>query len=292
MGPKRTPLTVIIPAHNEASAVDSCLRAVLDDPKGDQLEIIVVANGCSDDTAARARRHSGVTVIETETGSKALALELGRQASEPGIRVYLDADIIVSPGAIGAVADLVDRPGVEGGAPAIRLEAPADATTPLRHYLDVWTAAPYFQQNLIGSGFFALSQEAQDRIGAWPSLVADDLVALTHLAPQERAVAREHWFRHEVPRSIRDMYRVEIRREAGRAEFAEWAARERREIAEEGAGGRWLLQVARSPRRWFGVALFVGVKALAKRQGAKVARSGQISWNHDRSPDRSQSDAA
>ena len=50
-------LSIIIPASNEAALIGGCLAALLasDDVPGG-VEVIVAANGCQDDTAARARR--------------------------------------------------------------------------------------------------------------------------------------------------------------------------------------------------------------------------------------------
>ena len=80
-------IVVVIPARDEAERIDACLVAVavaaarVDVP----VEVVVVADGCLDDTAERARRHPGVIVQETggsnvggarATGA-ALALERG-----------------------------------------------------------------------------------------------------------------------------------------------------------------------------------------------------------------------
>ncbi len=275
--------SVIIPAHNEAASIDVCLDAVLADPRVGDLDVVVVANGCKDDTAARAqRRGAPVRVIDTPVGSKAGALELGRTHTNPGPRVYLDGDIEISPGAISAAVELLERPGIHGSAPSIRLTPPPGASWWLQRYTDVWRQAPYFERNLIGSGFFALSQEASDRIGPWPSIIADDLVALCHLDERERATARDHWFVHELPRRLRDVVTMEVRREAGREEFEQWAADAGRDIAEESPGGRWLLDVARDPRQWPGIAAFVGAKFMAKRKASAALRAGQVGWNQVR----------
>lgn len=275
--------SVIIPAHNEATAIDRCLDAVLADPRADELDIVVVANGCDDDTAARAlRRGAPIRVIDTPVGSKSGALELGRTHTAPGPRIYLDGDIEISPGALSATIELLERPGIHGSAPSIRLTPPPTATWWLRRYTDVWRRAPYFDRNLIGSGFFALSQEASERIGSWPSIIADDLVALCHLDEHERATARDHWFVHELPSRLRDVVTMEIRREAGRTEFEAWAADTGRDIAEEAPGGRWLIDVARDPRQWPGVAAFVGAKFVAKRKAGAALAAGRVGWNQVR----------
>ncbi|MDP9026812.1 MAG: glycosyltransferase [Actinomycetota bacterium] len=60
---------VVIPARDEAERIDACLDAVglatVEVPSV-IVQIVVVADGCVDDTAGRASRHRGVTVLETE----------------------------------------------------------------------------------------------------------------------------------------------------------------------------------------------------------------------------------
>ena len=54
--------SVIIPAHNEAKVIRRCLEGLLAGaPAGEEPELIVVCNGCSDDTAAIARQVGIIT---------------------------------------------------------------------------------------------------------------------------------------------------------------------------------------------------------------------------------------
>ena len=286
-----TPASVIIPAHNEEATIEDCLDAVLasEFSSGEitDLDIVVVANGCTDKTApivqgyADSADHRGsVRLIDSPVGSKAKALELGRVATQPGNRIYLDADIVVSPDAIESVLMALNSDGIEGSAPRIDLAQPQSASLPLRHYARIWEQAPYFGSGLIGSGFYGLTEEAQTRIGGWPSLIADDLVALCHLRPQERQTTAG-WFRHTLPSRLRDVAKVEVRREAGRMEFAAWAQAEGRSVAEESPGGNWLGQLARSPMNWPGLGLFVAVKLVAKIQAKRAFDGGSIAWGQD-----------
>ncbi len=239
----------------------------------------MVCNGCTDDTAAVVSSYPPpVRLIDTPVGGKAHAIDLGRRSTAPGVRVYLDADVVISGGALRAVDRLLADPAIHGAAPAIELVVPEAASFAVRHYASVWRQAPYFGRNLIGAGFFALDAEADGRIGEWPDLIADDLVALCHLDPDERAVAPTETFRHELPPTIGQIWRAEVRREAGRRQFAAWAATEAPDIAEEETGGRWLIGLARRPRSWIGLGLFVAVKATAKVQARRDLGRGHVRW--------------
>ena len=86
--------SIIIPAYNEGQVIERCLDAVLADAKPGEFEIVVVCNGCKDDTAERARRYGDrVTVVETPVGSKIGALNLGDDHATRFPRFYVDADI-------------------------------------------------------------------------------------------------------------------------------------------------------------------------------------------------------
>ena len=46
--------SVVIPAHNERRVIGRCLRALREGAAPGELDVIVVANACTDDTAAIA----------------------------------------------------------------------------------------------------------------------------------------------------------------------------------------------------------------------------------------------
>src|ERR1700730_14723213 len=70
-------VSVVIPSHNEEHVIGRCLQALTDGAQADELEIIVVCNGCSDRTAAIARTWPATTVVELSEVSKSAALNAG-----------------------------------------------------------------------------------------------------------------------------------------------------------------------------------------------------------------------
>ena len=72
-----TALSVVIPAHNEEAVIARALRGLLDSA-ADDIDVIVAANGCSDETVSRALAvDPRVRVVETGSASKIAALNLG-----------------------------------------------------------------------------------------------------------------------------------------------------------------------------------------------------------------------
>src|SRR5215813_6453429 len=72
---------VIIPAYNEAAVIKRTLAPLSQAAVEGLIELIVVCNGCADDTADVARSVPGVEVIELEQGSKPAALNAGDEAA-------------------------------------------------------------------------------------------------------------------------------------------------------------------------------------------------------------------
>ena len=101
---------VLIPAHNESAGIVGTLKSVMPQlAEGDA--VLVVADNCSDDTAAQARA-AGATVVERsnlEQRGKGYALDHGirwleQQALPPDVVIFIDADCSVSPGSIDRLA--------------------------------------------------------------------------------------------------------------------------------------------------------------------------------------------
>lgn len=101
-------VAVLVPAHNESAHVLPTIACLLKQLKpNDQL--LVVADNCSDDTAALARA-AGAQVLErhhTELRGKGYALAFGvdaLRADPPDVVLVVDADCVVSEGAVACIA--------------------------------------------------------------------------------------------------------------------------------------------------------------------------------------------
>ena len=104
------PLTVVIPAYNEADQIRATLGVVASSLErfADSYEIIVVDDGSSDDTAGQirlaARENARIRcVCNAENGGKGAALKTGVQvASAEGYLAFLDADLDLHPDHLSA----------------------------------------------------------------------------------------------------------------------------------------------------------------------------------------------
>ena len=70
-------VSVVVPAHNESGSIGRCLDSMTEGLAENDLQIVVVCNGCNDDTAEIARRFGPpVEVVEIPVASKIAALRL------------------------------------------------------------------------------------------------------------------------------------------------------------------------------------------------------------------------
>ncbi len=228
-------ISVIIPAHQEQGFVGACLArlAASEAPAPPvharagpvALEAIVVANGCTDGTADEARaagplfaaRGWRLIVLELPEGGKPGALNAGEAAAGGDIRIFLDADILVDPGLVAALAAALDRPepAYAGGRGRI-LPSPNRVS---RLYARFWQRLPFMAEGVPGNGIYAVNAAGRARWGAFPDIVADDAFVRRHFAPDERhgVAAGYDW---PIARGFAALVRVRRRQDRGLAELS------------------------------------------------------------------------
>jgi len=186
-------VSVLIPAHNEADWLPACLDALCAaDPVAGPVEVIVVANGCTDDTAELARKKApafeargwALRVLELAQGSKLGALNAGEAAARGAVLVYLDADVLVSPPLLAQLAGALaeDAPRYASGMPQVTTSG--DWVT--RHYTRFWQTTGFMTHGVPGFGVFAMNRTGRARWGDWPDIISDDTFARLNFRPEER----------------------------------------------------------------------------------------------------------
>lgn len=185
-------LAVVIPANNEETWIARCLRAVLASHGPDHAQVIVVANGCTDNTADVARgltrdfaaRGWALVVLELMQGSKIAALNAGDGWVTAPVTAYLDADVGVGPDVLGQLAGALRGDAPAYGSGTLHIPTPQSAIS--RAYLRIYEQVPFITTGVPGCGLFAVNAAGRARWGKWPDIISDDTFARLQFTPQER----------------------------------------------------------------------------------------------------------
>jgi glycosyltransferase involved in cell wall biosynthesis len=264
--------SVVIAAHNEAAVIGRCLDALLADPPPGPFDVTVVANGCTDATVAVAATRPGVRVLSLPEPGKAAALNAGDEVAVGFPRLYLDADIVLTPGSVPALVAAVEA-GLLAAAPGRALDT-AGRPLPVRAYYAINRRLPAFRDALYGRGAIVLSERGRARFGAFPALHADDLFLDSLFEVGEKREVAGATAKVATPRRTADLIRRLVRVRAGNA-----AMRAAGTAARPSRRSSWLWDVVLR-RPWLAPAgvFYAAITLIAERRSR-----GATDWGRDES---------
>jgi glycosyltransferase involved in cell wall biosynthesis len=269
--------TILIPAHDESRVIGRTLRHLQVGMRPGEFRIVVVANGCTDDTAARAREAApGAKVIETPRPGKAHALNLGRMAAPAGaILICLDADLEVTAEALRAL--IAPLQSGEALAACGRMDVLTDLSAPLvRAFYRGWRLNPYFGRGKFG-GLFALTSEGVARVFPLPPVTADDEFVRRSFTAEETAFVPDCVFNARAPRTLGSLLRVRRRSLRGARAVSRMG-----KPSPEGASALGMAaRVAARPAELPAFAVFVSVMAAVRVAIAVEGRRPDARWERD-----------
>ncbi len=178
---------MVIPAHNEESVLARGLTTLLRDAEPGELDVIVVANACTDSTAEVARG-CGVRVIETSTPGKTNALRLGDAAASAFPRLYADADIDLTAESVRVLVDTLARPGVLATSPVPHYDL-SGARSSAKRLHKVHELLMSDRRGLAGAGVYCLNEAGHARVAPFPDVISDDGFVHRSFEPGERVVS-------------------------------------------------------------------------------------------------------
>lgn len=210
-------VSVVIPAHNEAGVIGRCLDVLFTGADSAGLDVVVVCNGCTDDTA-RVARSAGhpVRVLELQAASKAAALRAGDEAAHALPRLYLDADVVMQGSSALAVAERL-RAGAVAARPPILYDT-GRCSGPVRSYYRARSRLPAVMRSLWGAGVYGLSAAGRGRFDVFADVGADDLWIDRQFERGEVEIVDCPPVIVAVPRRATDLLRVLRRTYRGKAE--------------------------------------------------------------------------
>ncbi|MFJ1968324.1 glycosyltransferase [Streptomyces sp. NPDC087903] len=276
--------SIVIPAHNEARVIGRLLDSLLAGSSEDDTDIVVVCNGCTDDTArTAAARGPRVRVVEIPVPSKHAALRAGDDHARGFPRLYVDADVVLAGGDVRALTEPLndDGSGVLATAPERQIPL-AGCAWRVRAYYQVWQRLPAVREGLFGRGVIAVSEAGHARIAALPPLMADDLAASLAFTPRERLVVGAARVVVHPPRTWPDLIRRRIRAAVSTAQVERHQGPEDASARTSKADLTALLR--REPKLFTAVVVFVAAAVVARRKARKAVRTQDFgTWLRDES---------
>ncbi len=165
--------SVVVPAHNEELLLPDGLRAIgvaAEHVEGD-VEVIVVANRCTDATADIARA-AGAVVVEDESRNIAAVRNAGAAAATGEVLMTIDADCLMSPLTFREVERLLGTGRFVGGGTKV---LPERWSAGIRATYALVEVAVFLTR--LGGGMFWCLRSDFDAVGGFDEsrLLAEDL---------------------------------------------------------------------------------------------------------------------
>ncbi len=269
--------SIVIPAHNEESVIRRTLAPLADLVAAGEVEVVVAANGCLDNTAGAARSVPGVRVLDLPQPSKVAALNAADSTVAAFPRMYLDADIEISPDAVIDVFAVLRDGDALAARPSFVYDT-TGASWPVRAYYRARQRLPSNSAALWGAGCYALSEHGRRRFEEFPQLVADDLFVDGVFAPPEKLIVKTTPLVVRTPRTLNGLRAVLRRTYSGNRQHEDHVQHTGRE-AERTTNAADLARSVRSVAAFFDAAIYAAFVALGRFEGSRATTE----WSRDNS---------
>lgn len=272
-------ISIVVPAHNEGSVIARTLSQWVTAMASEEVDVVVVCNGCMDDTAAVARGFEPtLRVVESEIASKTHALNLGDQMSSGFPRIYVDADILISIDAIRALAKRLAQGDVLAVAPTADINL-TGCSWLIRKYYDIRSRLPSSREGIGGSGVYALSEAGRRRFGKFPDVTADDTYVRLQFGMNERETLPDVTSTVFPPRTGLQLIAIRTRAYRGTFDLARRFPDLQKNMGE--ANDSRLLALLSKPKLWLGLVIYCLVNIIARYRATRGLRSEVHPWHRD-----------
>jgi glycosyltransferase involved in cell wall biosynthesis len=272
--------SVIISAFNEQNVIERCINTILSDALPNEFEIVVVPNGCVDETAKRAAGVSpNVTVSAIATPSKTAAMNHADSIATRFPRFYVDADVEVTGSALRAVAAELNSGHTLLASPGLNINTNGCSWI-VKSYVSFWMALPSIQHDCVGRGVYGMSEAGRTRFAQFPSIVADDhFVRMLFTRSERQSVSAVHSTVH-APKNAGNLIRRVRRSLAGLEQYNELF--EKTNTESDVTSGGWKSVLRDQPKLAPFFPVYAGItgfaKLMAKRNSGKT-----VDWTRDES---------
>jgi len=277
-------LSVVVPAYNESAVIQHTLLHLLSDRQLVDTEILVVCNGCSDDTVGLVssfkRSHVDtlterkliIEVVETDIASKTNALNIGIERASSDYIILLDADIHVSGETLISLKQNLVETGKDLLSPSVLFDYEY-ASFWVREYYKVASTSSYNRYYRF-SNVIALSKAGIKCLGTLPEVIADDEYLRRQFKQEQASICEQLSFRFSCPTNARDLLSILTRIQRGNFQLAQLRVKDHMKMK----------KVTVSAPSFGSFLIFSIFKLLSKLQAFWQLKTGKtIRWEKDTS---------
>jgi len=228
-GASRAGVSICVPAHNEGPRIGRLLTRLAELPASLCTEVLVCANGCSDDTEQQvtcfAEEDPRVVLLRSPPGKIRAWNHLVRRCATP-VAVFMDADVSPQRGSVERLVEALDRPGAIAASGVPLPAAGPELRERLLGLLELSLGYDYLYGGLYALRLAPLTAVMQrhglggeDGAPSLPDeIIADDLILDCLLGAEELVVCPEAVAWIDV-RNLDDMVRSRARLAVARAQL-------------------------------------------------------------------------
>lgn len=210
--------SIIIPAHNEEKVIGRCLTSLLQDLNSRDAEIIVVSNGCTDQTVTVVQAISSeIKLFDTPIASKAKALNLGDEHATGFPRAYIDADVLIKGEDVKKLVEELKKNSSQIVYPTMRIDL-KKAPWAVKAYYKIWCSLPFVTQGAT-CGVSVVSEAGRNHFDKFPEITADDSYVRCLFPHSERGLVKSAVVTIFSPRFFWDLMRMRTRQYFGAYEL-------------------------------------------------------------------------
>lgn len=209
--------TIIVPAHNEASGIASCLDSLLRQQGVDK--IIAACNGCTDDTVAIVQQYPDVLCLDIETPSKVNALNEAEKHIQSWPVFYIDADTRLSEGTVEKICAAMESGELLLAAPEPVIDTSASSWW-VKQYYSVWLSLPYIRDGVVATCSFVISEQGRKRFTHFPSIINDDGFVRCQFSSAERGNVAGSQVFITAPKDLYSLIKIKTRARLGNMQLS------------------------------------------------------------------------
>ena len=266
--------SVVVPAHNEETVLSRTIMPLAGLVAAGHVQLVIAANGCTDSTVECASTLPGAVVLDLPDASKAGALNAGDRAADRWPRIYVDADVEITPRAVADTLSALESGPALAARPPLHYDS-TGASWPVRSYYRARGRLGEAHAHLWGAGVYALSRAGRERFVDFPDVMADDLFVDTLFGPDETVVVDTDPVIVHTPVDVRSLLKVLHRVYAGNRELSSVPGLGRQPTTARTL--RDLIMTGRSPAHVVDALVYVSI-VLVARVSYRWAASG---WSRD-----------